>query len=238
MSATADPAESPAKVSARTPAEAAPPPSEHARLEARLAEDVAKAREALARAVELGGLKGDPLGAALDAISLSLGAQHAMHLAHARHYGDVAEELDRRGAELVERVRQPLDPGALVRLEKAAASGAARQAATLARAFALRTGLVAALAWGASVAGGIGGGYQWGARDARAAVNETEHGLAEAFRAGPQDAATWLALMRVNDIRAAVQACEHDSQWTDKAGRRACSLRVWLDPPPPSVPQH
>lgn len=223
------------------PAEAtvdAPASTEHARLDARLAEDVAKAQAALGRAMELGGLKGDPLGACLDAISLSLGAQHAMHLAHARHYGDVAADLDQRGAELVQRVRQPLDPGALLRLEKAAASGAARQAATLARAFALRVGLVAALVWGVSVAGGIGGGYWWGARDARAAVSETEHGLADAFRGGPQDAATWLALMRVNDVRAAVQSCEHDSLWTDKAGRRACSLRVWLDPPPLSVPQH
>lgn len=223
---------------AEAPATAPAVAAGHAQLEARLAEDVAKAQDALAQAVERGNLKRDPLGWTVEAISLSLGAQHAMHLAHARHYGDVAEQLDRRGAELVERVRQPLDPGALLRLEKAAASGAARQAATLARAFALRVGLAAALVWGVSVAGGIGGGYWWGAGDARAGINETEHGLAEAFRAGPQDAGTWLALMRLNDVRAAVQACEHDSLWTDKAGRRACSLRVWLDPPPPSVPQH
>lgn len=233
--ATVPAAEAPAKAAPPSPS---PPPSEHARLDARLAEDVTKAQAALARAVELGGLKGDPLGAALDAISLSLGAQHAMHLAHARHYGDVAEDLDRRGAELVERVRQPLDPGALLRLEKAAASGAARQAASLAQSFALRVGLAAALVLCATAAASVGAGYWWGAGDARAAINETEHGLTEAFRAGPQDAATWLALMRVNDIRAAVQACEHDSLWTDEAGRRACSLRVWLDPPPPSVPQH
>lgn len=196
-----------------------------------LAEKVANARAALARAVEVGALKGDPLGACLDALSLSLDAQHALHVASAREFSDAAEGL-------AETVRQPLDPNALLRLEKAAASGAARQAATLARAFALRVGLVAALVWGVSVAGGIGSGYWWGARDAHAAVNETEHGLADAFRGGPQDAATWLALMRVNDIRAAVQACEHDSLWTDKAGRRACSLRVWLDPPSPRVPQH
>jgi hypothetical protein len=44
--------------------------------------------------------------------------------------------------------------------------------------------------------------------------------------------------MRVNDIRAAVQSCERDGLWTDKAGRQACSLHVWLDPPSPSVPQH
>jgi hypothetical protein len=216
----------------------ASPSSEHAILEARLAEQVATARDALAQASELGGVKGDPLAKVLEVISLSLGALHALHVTHARHYGDVVEELEQRGAELADRVRQPLDPDALRRLEKSAASGAARQAASLARSFALRTTLVAALVLGSSVAAGIGGGYWWGARDARAAVNETEHGLAEAFRAGPQDAATWLALMRINDIRAAVQACEHDNLWTDKAGRRACALHVWLDPPPPSVPQH
>lgn len=217
---------------------AAASPSERATLEARLAEQVATARDALARASELGGVKGDPLAKVLEVIALSLGALHALHVTHARHYGDVVEELEQRGAELAERVRQPLDPDALRRLEKAAASGATRQAARLARAFALRTALAASLVLCACVAAGVGGGYWWGARDARAAVNETEHGLAEAFRAGPQDAAAWLSLMRVNDVRAAVQACEHDSLWTNKEGRRACALRVWLDPAPPSVPQH
>ena len=55
-------------------------------------------------------------------------------------------------------------------------------------------------------------------------MNETEHGLAKAFRAGLQNAATWLALMRVNGIRVTVQACQHDSLRLDKVGCRARSF--------------
>ena len=200
-------------------------------LEAQLAEQVVQAQDALAQAMELGNLKRDPLGKVIKAMAMLLGAQHAMHLAATRTYADVAGEL-------AERIRQPLDSDALLRLEKAATSGAVRQAAHLARSFALRTGLIAAAVLIVAVGAGLGAGYCWGGGDARAAVNETEHGLAEAFKAGPQAASTWLALMRVNDIDAAVQACRHESQWTDKAGRRAYALRIWLDPPPPSVPQH
>ena len=80
-----------------------------------LAGDVREAQERIARAIRVGEMRGDPLCDVLEAISTSLGVQLQLHEAAA------------------ERAQLPADPAALVRLEEAAATGADRRAAKLAR---------------------------------------------------------------------------------------------------------
>lgn len=101
-----------------------------------LASIVRAAQGRLAHAVHVGQLRDDPLSAALEAIGVSLDAQLRLHDAS---IGQMRE------------AREPLEPAALVRLEEAAATGADRRAAALARAHNWRTIIIAA----AVLVGGI-----------------------------------------------------------------------------------
>ena len=65
-----------------------------------LAGDVREAQERIARAIRVGEMRGDPLCDVLEAISTSLGVQLQLHEA------------------ALERAQLPIDPAALVRLEK------------------------------------------------------------------------------------------------------------------------
>jgi hypothetical protein len=178
---------------------------------------IAAAQADIATSIERAGLRDDPYRYPLAALSVVLGL-----------FPEFVEQL--RNA-----ARQPLDAAALDRLVKAAATGAEKKAAALARAHNRKT-----LALAAAVLAGValaccGGGYWIGRHAAVVSVRLTEAGVGEAFR-DPANAAQWLALMRANDIRRAVGDCEADRLWRDPSGRRACALHVWLDPPARTVP--
>ena len=180
------------------------------------ATQIRQAQDELADSVERAGLARDPYRFVAGAIAHTLGV-----------FPSVIQRLERA----VERARQPIDPASLGQLEAAAASGAARRAAQLARAANLRTFLLAGTITASTVLAAGAGGFWWGRHAQVVEVASTEAGLvATAFRDGPAAAASWLNLMRANDVETMLATC------TGKAvvvvdGRRACGLGAWLDPP-------
>jgi hypothetical protein len=183
---------------------------------------VTKAQADVRAAAERAGLRQDPYGQVLEALSTALGL-----------FPQIVQQFE--GA--VERGRQPLDDATLDRLLRAAVSGADRRAAALARARTGRTAVLASIALVLVGGAGLAGGYWWGRADAFSTYRTTDAGLAAAFRDGPGIATRWLDLMRWNSLPEALKACDRGQAFTDQqSGRRACSLPLWLEPPKVRAP--
>ena len=119
-----------------------------------------------------------------------------------------------------------MDPAALARLEVAAASGAARRAAELTRAYTRRTALLAAISLVAVMTFAVGGDFFWG----RATVQQTERRLAAAFSDGADAADRWATLMENNDLLHAMSFCTGKRSYSDQTGRKVCLLALYIDP--------
>lgn len=187
------------------------------------ARTVTKAQADVRGAAERAGLRQDPYGQVMEALSATLGL-----------FPQLVQQLE----DAVERGRQPLDDAALDRLLRAAVSGADRRAAALARARTGRTAMLASVVLVLVGSAGLAGGYWWGRADASFTYRTTDAGLAAAFREGPGIAARWLDLMRWNSLPEALKACDQGQAFTDQqSGRRACSLPLWLEPPKVRAPR-
>ncbi|UZO94918.1 Hypothetical protein RMP42_05931 (plasmid) [Roseomonas mucosa] len=104
------------------------------------------------------------------------------------------------------------------------------------RVFDRNTALLAAALLVATAGGCLWGGYRWGHADAAADIRHTEAGLRAAFAEGPADAATWLGLMQWNIIGRNIEACSNPRASGRQAGRRACDVPLWIEPPLASTP--
>ncbi len=197
---------------------------------------VRHAQAELERAVREGGLSKDPMRLPLGALAVTLGAQHQLHLANVRQLRAVASDIEQQLSTALETARQPADPAAVDRLEKAAARGADRRSAELARAHNLRTLLTYGGAFVAAVVAAAIGGAVWDHSNQVATVRSTEAGVSAAFRDGPAAAASWLNLMNWNDPVEALTACKGINLKVIE-GRRACGLPLWLDPPTQNAPR-
>jgi hypothetical protein len=190
-------------------------------------EAVRHAQAELERAVREGNLTKDPMRFALGALAVTLGAQHQLHVDNVRQLRAVVADVEQQMSAAIEVARQPVDPTAIKRLETAAATGAARHAAELARAHRWRTIVIAA----AVLVGGVVAGAAGGVLAERHSQIATEAGItAEAFSDGPAAAAAWLNLMRANDVVGTLATCTGKSVVVAD-GRRACGVAMWLDPP-------
>ena len=199
-------------------------------MESRLRQQVQDAQRRMAHAVTVGTLRDDPLADVIGAVSQSLAVQCELHLSCVREYRAAAAHLDQQLRTAVEEARQPLDPAALVRLEKAAVTGADRRAADLAQSHDRRTLLLGGLAAVVGLAAAAGGGVLWGTATEAASVHETEQRLAAAFADGPNAAAAWVNLMEQNDVLKALGTCKGTRAFIDQSGRKACALPVFLEP--------
>jgi hypothetical protein len=204
----------------------------------RLEADIRQAQAALARAVTVGHLTGDPVATALEAMSITLGAQLALHTASTGHLRDVSARLDRQTGEALTRADAELSArtaaiaGQLIpRLVRAT------EHALSARLWTVKLQTMASVAGVAVVLAALtfGAGYWIGTAvgedmgwHTRAAI------VAAASRDGPIAAKLWAQLMANNDPRTAFAACERSV--VQQGGQRACALPVWLDPPAP--PDH
>jgi hypothetical protein len=188
-----------------------------------LERQVRAAQDELARGVERAGLLRDPYRHLVAAQSATL---------------DVFPAVVRVLHAAIAHAREPVDPASVEKLAHAAAGGAERNAAKLARTHALRTALLAAATLaGAVLVAGIGG-YTWGYRSARGETQAVAAGVQQAaFQHGPAAAAAWLGLMVANDPVQALAGCS-GSDVKVIGGRRACTVPLWLDPPkaqPPAI---
>lgn len=182
--------------------------------------EVIKAAQArIARAIQVGHLTGDPLAEALKAQGATLAAQLALYQANVA--------LAERG--------QVIDQAGLARIEKAAVRGADQRAADLARAHHRRKAMLDGAVLFVAVVISVTAGHWWGEARTVARVHETEQGLSEAFRAGPEAAAGWVNLMRLNDLPNALATCTGERAFTDQTGSRSCYLPVRLEPPKSAV---
>lgn len=178
------------------------------------ADAIRRAKGELERAVAKAGLANDPLRYALGGIAAALDAFQAG----------------------IEAVHRPIDPAALKRLEVAAATGAARRAAELARAHTRRTALlyVGGVLLGMGLAGA--GGLLWGRTSVEHAAERTERRLAAAFQDGAEAAEGWAILMENNDLRRALDLCTGTRSYADQSGRKICLLPLYVEAPRRAAP--
>ena len=167
---------------------------------------VAAAQEKMRRSVMIGRLQNDPLADVVDAMADAIGIQHELHLANRQ---------------------QSTSPASVEQISTAAAEGASRQAAKLARAHSWRTLALTGAAFVVGVVIAAFGGYQAGRSSAAVTVSAIQ---AAAVRDGPDAAALWATLMTSNDGRLVARTCKETGAKSD-GGRRACVLGLWTEPP-------
>jgi hypothetical protein len=202
-----------------------------------LGEAIRHAQGELERAIREGGLAKDPMRLPLGALAVTLGAMHKLFVATVEQFRMTARTLDRRSTEMARHLIDPEAQAEMVRqVVAAAAAGANKEAARLARTHSRRTLLLAALTLFGVAGVATGGGYVWGHASASAHIQMTTVELATAFRDGPAAARSWLELMRNNNIQSALQHCTGPAVWTDQ-GRQACALPVWLGASQSESPQ-
>jgi hypothetical protein len=204
----------------------------------RLEANIRGAQTALARAVTLGNLTGDPWRSPLEAMSITLGAQLALHTASTGHLRDVSARLDRQTGEAIARADAELSA------RTAAIAGQvvprlirATEHALAARLWTVKLRTIAAVAGVAVVLIGLmfGAGYWIGTAAGEDVGLHTQEAIVTAARRDrPTAARLWAQLLANNDPRTAMAACE--TSVVKQSGRRACALPVWLDSPAP--PDH
>jgi hypothetical protein len=110
------------------------------------------------------------------------------------------------------------------RVTDAAAESTEREAERIVRRFDLTLALKTAVALVLFTLAGAIGGYGYGRQE----VQATERRIAAAFADGPGAAKQWAELIENNDLKAALARCT-GHQVVVTAGRRACSVPLWLE---------
>jgi hypothetical protein len=196
---------------------------------------VETARSEIARSIQLGGLKNDPLVHLMQAVATSLEAQHRLHQASTSHLRDVRNQLQQQVAETTrtaESVLAARQATVVAQLAPQLAKATEQAVRVKLWTIKLRTLLLAGSA--AAILGltSLGTGYRLGYATGRDAGLRTQETIVRAARNdGPDAAAIWARLMNDNDPRPAMAVCEKSV--VRQNGQRACSLPVWLDPPLP-----
>lgn len=188
-------------------AQAAPAPATEA--------TIREARAELERAVAKAGLTNDPIRYLLEATSSALGAFLVG----------------------IEAMRRPMDVELREALVATHADVLRREGKRLLVSRIRRDAFLAGLAVTVLLLATGAGCYAWGRSAEVAHSREIEGAVAGLFRDGSASGQRWLDLMRSNDILAALQRCDGNNVRKDAAGRRACSVPLWLDPPKMLVPE-
>lgn len=200
-----------------------------------LAAMVEGARTEMERAIQLSGLKNDPLVPLMRAVASSLLVQHRLHRANAAHLHDVSDQLDRQVSRSLAAADRELAAREAAVLERLVPQlVAATDQAVKARLWTVKLRIVAVSAAGAVtlLLVALGGGYTMGLKSGQAAGLRTQNAIiAAAEQDGPAAAALWHQIIANNDPRTAMAQCR--KAITQQDGRRACLLPVWLDPPRP-----
>ena len=197
------------------------------------------ARAEMERAIQLSGLKNDPLVPLMRAVVSSLLVQHQLHRANAAHLHDVSDQLDRQVSQSLAAADRELAAREAAVLETLVPQlVAATDQAVKARLWTVKLRTVAVSAAGAMILllVALVGGYGMGFRSGQATEFRTQNAItAAAAQDGPAAAALWRQIIANNDPRAAMARCR--KAITQQDGRRACPLPIWLDPSmPPAGP--
>jgi len=182
---------------------------------------VRAAQADIAQGVERAGWRDDPLRHPMAALSTTIGV-----------FPPLVERIEAIAAGM----KRPISDDELNRLQATIIRGADRRAADLARAHNLRTLLIYGGAFVTAVVLAAGGGFWLGQAAAADDIQQTDERLALAFRDGPDAAAGWVKLMELNNLPGALAQCTGPRAFTDRTGRKACYLPVYVEPPTRPVP--
>jgi hypothetical protein len=194
--------------------------------------EVERAQSALAVAIAKAGLAADPLGHALQALSLSIGAQLSLHEAATGRFTEMSGRLDQAVAEAVERGESALNErrqAIVASLVPELAEAVRRSVRSWNRVVTIRVALAAiGLAATCTIAAGaIAFAAGWRAGEATG-LNDKATLAGAIAQAGPDTVATLGQIVRDNDLPGIVADCRKNSYMRDE--RRACVIPVWLDP--------
>lgn len=190
------------------------------------------AQSALAAAIAKAGLAADPLGQALHALSLSIGAQLSIHDAAMQHYSEMAARLDQAVVEAVQHGEIVLNERRetiIANLAPHLAEAVRHSVRSWNRVVSARTVLTAAgLAIACTITvGSLCFGAGWKAGEA-SGVSDKGTLAAAIAQAGPDAAIVLAQLVRNNNLPGVIADCRKNLYVQD--GRRACVIPVWLDP--------
>lgn len=190
------------------------------------------AQSALATAIAKAGLAADPIGQALQALSLTLGAQLSIHDAAIAHFDQVTGRLDQAVIEAVEQGETALNVRrqAIVEALAPAIADITKQSvrswnrAVTARTLAAAAGCAMV---GLIACGALCYGAGWKAGEA-SGINDRGALAGAVAQAGSDAEAVLVQLVRNNNLPGVIADCHKNSYMQD--GRRACVIPIWLDP--------
>jgi hypothetical protein len=198
-----------------------------------LGHDIEQMQAEMARGIQLGGLKNDPMLPLFKALSASLGLQWRLHDQAVGYFRCASDRLDRQLVDTIAQGEQALETrriGIVERLAPELARLTTRNLRTWNRSVTLKTaltfgGVAVALALGVGLAG-YGAGWQTGHTSALSASGVLAGAI---HQAGPDAETALVDMVRANNVAAAWAKCQ-ETATADKAGRRVCSMPMWADP--------
>ncbi|OYV57902.1 MAG: hypothetical protein B7Z71_11695 [Acidocella sp. 21-58-7] len=210
-----------------------------------LGRDIAQMQDELERAIQVTGLKNDPVLPLIKALSSSLRLQWRLHNQAVRYFHDASDRLDREYHDTIkktelaikqaEAVLQTKQAGIVEQLTPKLAGTVNYAVHQHAKTIKYKT----IAAWCAAVlaislvpsiftyAAGLNAGRFQG--------EVASNLITAAMKAGPSEAIAWGQLMQDNNGTSAMAVCRKNLQ-QDASGRHYCMLPVWTDPISPAGP--
>jgi hypothetical protein len=198
-----------------------------------LGQDIERMQAAMARGIQIGGLKNDPTLPLIKALSASLGLQWRLHDQAVGYFRSASERLDRQLEDTIAQGEQALETrriGIVESLAPELAKLMAKSVRTWNRFVTLRTALIfggfaVVLALGVGMAG-YGAGWQAGHT---AGLNVSDALAGAIHQAGPDAETALVGMVRANNVAEAWAKCQNTAT-DDKDGRRVCSMPMWAEP--------
>ena len=204
-----------------------------------LGRDIAQMQDELERAIQITGLKNDPVLPLIRALSASLRLQWRLHNQAVRYFHDASDRLDREYHDTIKKTElaikqaeatlQTKQSGIVEQLTPKLAGTinyAVRQQARTVKYKTIAAWCAAVLAISLvpsmfTYAAGLNAGRFQG--------EVASQLISVAMKAGPSEAIAWGLLMQDNDGASAMAVCRKNLQ-QDASGRHYCMLPVWTDP--------
>lgn len=210
-----------------------------------LGRDIAQMQDELERAIQVTGLKNDPVLPLIKALSSSLRLQWRLHNQAVRYFHDASDRLDREYHDTIKKTELAIKQAEAVLQTKQAGiveqltpklvgtiNYAMRQQAKTVKYKTIAAWCTAVLA--ISLVPSIFT-YAAGLNAGRFQGEVASHLISVAMKAGPAEAIAWSQLMQDNNGASAMAVCRKNLQ-QDASGRHFCMLPVWTDPISPAGP--
>ena len=195
--------------------------------------DIERVQADIERAIQLAGLKNDPVLPLIRVLSSSLSLQWRLHDQAVSYFRSASDRLDRQLVDTIAQGERALETrriGIVESLAPELARLTTKNVRTWNRSVTLKTaltfgGFAVALALGVGLAG-YGAGWQAGNTSALSASGALAGAI---HQAGPDAETALVGMVRANNVAQAWATCQKTAT-ADKDGRRVCSMPMWADP--------